>query len=112
MKTIIKIEDKELFEFDNSRDFTLGQEVKCYGEPYIVVSMQRKKTNIKAEIEVIVSLMKKDLYHGIVVKPEDFNKYGISTKPCDKKHSITIGIKNAPQEPKFTRNPFDGLMGY
>ena len=47
MKTIIKLEGKELFVFNNSREINLGEEVKCYGEPHIVVSVTKKRNHFK-----------------------------------------------------------------
>ena len=112
MKTVIKLEGKELFVFNNSREFNLGEEVKCYGEPHIVVSVTKKRTHFKEEVETIVTLMKKEMYNGIKVSAEDFDKYGLRKSNTNPFKQITIGVKNAPMRAVFDRNPFNELRGY
>lgn len=67
MKTIIKIEGKELFEFENIRPFELGEEVKCYGKPYIVVSLTNQKKHFRDEMESIVTILEKEEFNALKI---------------------------------------------
>lgn len=111
MKTIIKLDKVELFEFKNGKTFVLGEEVKCYGQPHIVTSIERKRTNVRDEEEVIVTITPKEIYNGIRVSSGEFKTYGI-TVPRDKVEPLTIKVNNAPNRPLFNRNPFDDLKGF
>ena len=111
MRTIIKIDGVELFEFKNGKTFILGEEVKCYGKPHIVTSIERKRTNVRDEEEVIVTIIAKEIYNGIKVSEKDLHNYGI-TVPRNKIDSLTIKVNNAPSRPFTNRNPFDSMREF
>lgn len=104
MKTIIKIDNIEMFKFDNSKTFTLGEEVQCYGKPYIVVSIERRKLNITDKEEVIVTIEKKEIYNSVKITSNEFKNYGI-TLPKQRSKSVTIATNGMSNN--FNRNPFE-----
>lgn len=113
MKTVIKVNNVELFVFENSRTFALGEVVQCYGKPHVVVSIERRKLNVRDKEENIVTIEKKEIYDGIRITTNELKDYGI-TIPRNGDSSVTIGVKNMPNKfnNKFNRNPFDSITGY
>lgn len=112
MKTIIKVDNIELFEFDNSRTFALGEVVQCYGKPHVVTSIERRKLNRIDKEEVIVTIEKKEIYDGIRVTDNDLENYSITVARNSGVKSHIIAVKNSPFENKFNKNPFDSIKGY
>lgn len=64
MITKIIVNEEELLQLKNSKEFKLGEEIKCYGVSFIVASITRRKKNSRAEEEILVNAIEKEMYYN------------------------------------------------
>lgn len=66
MITKIIVNEEELIQLNNSKEFELGEEIKCYGVPFIVTSITRRKKNSRAVEEILVNATEKEMYYNTI----------------------------------------------
>ena len=95
MITKIIVNEEEIIQLNNSKEFKLGEEFKCYGVPFIVTSITRRKKNSRAVEEILVNAIEKEMYYNTINLSVDnvikHKLYATSDKPYK---SITTPYDN------------------